>query len=251
MNILIVEDSSLEMERIRRMVQEVLPDAQIHAYTDSREAQLEILQGSFRPDVAFLDIEMPAPTGTELAQLLNDSFQKVNIIYATAYTSYMQQALGQFVSGYLLKPFLQKDIRNQLEHLRYPVSSAKQRSLYYAQTLGEFDFFYDGKPVSFTLTRSKEALAYLIHINGASVTKRELFSILFEDREYTRSKQDHMKKIMQSLRSALEQIGAGELLIHNRNAYAINMELIATDKPPRANSTYMQQYSWADGWRCD
>lgn len=67
MNILIVEDSTLELERIHRMVRELVPDAQIHAHTDSRMAKQEILSECFHPDVAFLDIEMPAPTGTELA----------------------------------------------------------------------------------------------------------------------------------------------------------------------------------------
>ena len=86
-------------------------------------------------------------------------------------------------------------------------------------------------------------------MNGASVTKRELFSILFEDSEYTRSKQDHMKKIMHALKATLAQIGIPELLVHNRNAYAVNMALIATDLPGeqiQSQKNCMLQYSWVE-----
>lgn len=250
MNILIVEDSTLEMERIVRLVHEAVPDAKLHSFTDSIQARAAILQRGFSPDVAFLDIEMPAPNGIELAGLLAETCPRVNIIYTTAYSSYMQQALDMFVSGYLLKPFSLKDIQNQLAHLRYPQQTTGPA--YFAQTIGNFDFFYQGKPVSFPLSKSKEALAYLIDRRGSSVTKRELFSILFEDREYTRTKQDHVKKIMKALKIALEEIGGGELLLHNRNAYAVDMSRISTDLAEADQldtSTYMEQYAWADGWR--
>jgi len=250
MKILIVEDSTLEMDRILRLVREAAPTAEVTSFTDSIQARNEIQVHGYLPDVAFLDIEMPAPTGTELAAMLSAEHPQVNIIYTTAYTSYMQQALETFVSGYLLKPFSVQDIRRQLDHLRYPVH--EKQSGFFAQTAGEFDFFCDGKPVTFSLSRAKEALAYLIDRRGASVTKRELFSILFEDREYSRTKQDHMKKIMKSLRETLEQIGASSLLIHARNSYAIDMTKLSTDMrggTKRPDQPYMEQYSWADGWR--
>jgi len=250
MNILIVEDSTLEMQRICRMLHEVSPDSQVLSFTDSEEARDRILQHSFRPDVAFLDIEMIPPNGMELAQLITKEYPDANIVFTTAYTSYMQQAFGLFVSGYLLKPFSQEDLRKQLENLRHPVAS--DIPVYFAKTIGEFDFFYMGKPVTFPLIRAKEALAYLIDRQGASVTKRELFSILFEDAPYSPGKQDHMKKIMQALRSTLEHIGAKDVLLHARNSYAIDMSRISTDLPPverRSSVRYMEQYSWADGLR--
>lgn len=64
MKILIVEDSTLEMDRILRLVREAAPMAEVTSFTDSIQARNEIQVHGYLPDVAFLDIEMPAPTGT-------------------------------------------------------------------------------------------------------------------------------------------------------------------------------------------
>lgn len=251
MNILIVEDSPLENKRITRMVREAMPKAQTFSFTDAIEARDTILSGEWHPDVAFLDIDLPKLSGMEFASILMQENPCLNIIFTTAFSSYMKEAFDLFASGYLLKPFSLKDIQNQFEHLRYPVKDALSPD-FFAKTIGTFDFFYQGKPVIFALSRSKEALAYLIDRQGASVTKRELFTILFEDSEYSMAKQDYMKKIMRSLRETLTKINGEDILLHSRNSYAIDMSRIMTDLDDRKASegtSYMEQYSWADGWR--
>ena len=251
MKILVVEDSAVELKRICRLIGEAAPDCTLLSFGDSLDALDCFDEGEPLPDVAFLDIEMPSPTGLELAQMLCQRKPDLNVIFTTAYDAYLKDAFGMFASGYLLKPFSVEDIRGQLEHLRYPV---KEAPVFYAKTLGEFDFYYNGKPVYFSSARAKELLAYLIDREGASVTKKEAFSILFEDAEYSSSKQDYLKKIVHALKTTLAQIGGENILIHARNSYAVDTSLFSCDLYDMQRSgrkltpdmPYMEQYSWAE-----
>ena len=47
----------------------------------------------------------------------------VNIIIVTAYADYALEALRLYVSGYILKPFRDKDIEDALDNLRKPLSA--------------------------------------------------------------------------------------------------------------------------------
>ncbi|MDO4492816.1 MAG: response regulator [Clostridia bacterium] len=255
MNIWIVEDAPLELRRLERLVKQCAPEDALRSFPDAEEA---LAAGEPLPDVAFLDVELPGMSGVELAGKLCAQKPDCNIVFTTAYSDYMPDAFSLFASGYLLKPFAVEEVAAQLAHLRHPVRTEAPRL--YAQTAGSFELFCDGKPVAFASSRSKEMLAYLIDRRGASVTKKELFAVLFEDSSYTAGKQDHMKKIARSLRVSLEAVGCGDLLLHTRNSYAVDTALLRCDLyEAQKNHTeealfsvagYMEQYSWSEGrWR--
>ncbi len=254
MVILMVEDVALERSRLERLIHEALPGAVLHAFGDSIDALEAIQKGHCLPDIAFLDVELPALSGIELAQKLLALKPDTNIIFTTAYTNYMQAAFNLFASGYLLKPVTLEQIQKQLDHLRFPVADKACR--FRAKTAGSFEFFCDGMPVAFSMLRAKEMLAYLIDRQGASVTKREIFSVLFEDAPYTNARQDYMKKIIRALRGSLAAVGGEDILIHMHNSYAVNTSLFScdlyearrthTEEKIFRQAGYMEQYSWAE-----
>jgi len=55
-----------------------------------------------KPDLVFLDIQMPKITGFELLELLD---HKPQIIFATAYDQYAIKAFEYNAADYLLKPY--------------------------------------------------------------------------------------------------------------------------------------------------
>lgn len=59
-----------------------------------------------RPDLLFLDVEMPDMTGMELLQDIRDSISwNMKVVFYTAYDKYMIQAIRESAFDYLLKPF--------------------------------------------------------------------------------------------------------------------------------------------------
>ena len=69
-----------------------------------------------RPDLLFLDVEMPDMTGMELLQDIRDSISwNMKVVVYTAYDKYMIQAIRESAFDYLLKPFEEQDLQDILE----------------------------------------------------------------------------------------------------------------------------------------
>lgn len=69
---------------------------------------------TFKPDLVFLDIQMPGLTGLEVLQLLDEMPQ---IIFSTAYDQYALRAFDLHAVDYLLKPFKQERFDEAIEKI--------------------------------------------------------------------------------------------------------------------------------------
>ena len=77
------------------------------------------LIAAVRPDLLFLDVEMPEMTGMELLRDIRDSIiWNMKVVFYTAYDKYMIEAIRESAFDYLLKPF-QPAIR--LWYIRRPM----------------------------------------------------------------------------------------------------------------------------------
>lgn len=70
---------------------------------------------SLKPDLVFLDIQMPDMTGFEVIEKLT---HKPNIIFTTAYEQYAIKAFESFSIDYLLKPIREDRLERSLEKLQ-------------------------------------------------------------------------------------------------------------------------------------
>lgn len=108
--VLIVDDESIARERVRRFLNEIGIALQIDEAANGIEA-LELIP-EFKPDILFLDIQMPGLTGFEvLQQLESRNFQ---IIFQTAYDEYAVKAFEESACDYLLKPFSKERLEKAL-----------------------------------------------------------------------------------------------------------------------------------------
>lgn len=97
---IIIDDEPPARELIEEWVNR-LPDlACVGSYKNAMDGIVGIQQ--LRPDLVFLDIQMPEMTGLDLMSLLGDS--RPEIILTTAYTQYALNSYDFSVLDYLLKP---------------------------------------------------------------------------------------------------------------------------------------------------
>ncbi len=59
----------------------------------------------YRPDVAFVDIDLNGESGLECAKVLTELNPKLKVIFATAHSEYMANAFEIYAFDYLVKPF--------------------------------------------------------------------------------------------------------------------------------------------------
>jgi two-component system LytT family response regulator len=98
---LIIDDELVAVKVMRLMVERYLPEiTSVKSATVIKDA-LQLIS-DYKPDIVFLDIEMPYQNGFELLKSLNEiSF---DIVFTTAYDKYAIQAIKFSALDYLLKP---------------------------------------------------------------------------------------------------------------------------------------------------
>lgn len=99
--ILLVDDEPLALKRLGRYLREYNQSFQTEEASSGIEAVEKIK--SFKPDIVFLDIEMPGLNGFEVLRQFNE--RPFQIIFQTAYDEFAIRAFEEHASAYLLKPF--------------------------------------------------------------------------------------------------------------------------------------------------
>ena len=108
--VLIVDDHALVREGTRQLLERE-GGIEVLATTGSAEEALELL-GPLGPDVAIVDVNLPAMNGLELAAKVVASYPAVRVLILSAYDehAYIAEALDIGVAGYLLKTASAKEL---------------------------------------------------------------------------------------------------------------------------------------------
>lgn len=101
MRVLIVDDEPLARERISSFLAAEEDVIVVGEAANGREAIVKIRE--FRPDLAFLDVQMPGLGGMEALKELRDD-ERPLVIFVTAYDRYAVEAFEVRAVDYLLKP---------------------------------------------------------------------------------------------------------------------------------------------------
>ena len=104
LNVLLVDDEPLARMRLRDVLSDCRsPDALVAGEAGSAQQALEWL-GSHRCDVVLLDIQMPGPSGLELAATLRRLPEPPAVIFVTAHAEHALRAFEIEALDYLTKP---------------------------------------------------------------------------------------------------------------------------------------------------
>lgn len=113
MRALLVDDEEWARHALRRAL-EAIPGIEVAGEAANGLEALEQIE-LLRPDVLFLDVEMPAMSGLEtLAQLREPPL----VIFVTAYSEYAVQAFEANAVDYLLKPLRPERLEAAVERAR-------------------------------------------------------------------------------------------------------------------------------------
>lgn len=116
MTALIVDDEVMARQALRRLLE---PATDIQVVAECGNA-IEALPRIYvdKPDVVFLDIQMPQITGLDMLGML-DPATMPTIVFLTAYDEYAVRAFEKNAFDYLLKPVSAERLGLTLERLRH------------------------------------------------------------------------------------------------------------------------------------
>jgi two-component system LytT family response regulator len=121
---IIVEDEKLARDLIRDYLQGHPDFSIIGEYEDGFSGLKAI--NEMKPDLIFLDIQMPKLTGFEMLEVLE---HHPAIIFTTAYDQYALKAFEHNALDYLLKPYSRDRFQEALEKARERVKSGDRESI--------------------------------------------------------------------------------------------------------------------------
>ncbi len=111
----IVDDEQLAIESLQWEIENFSQDIKVvETFTNPKEAISGI--NYLKPDLVFLDIEMPEIDGFQLLQLLD--YKNFDLIITTAYNQYAIQAFKANAIDYLLKPVDPDDLIQAVEKVK-------------------------------------------------------------------------------------------------------------------------------------
>ncbi len=115
----IIDDESPAREIIKQYLKEIDSVEVIAECADGFSGLKSISE--LKPDLVFLDIQMPRLTGIELVEVLTE---KPEIIFTTAYDQFAIRAFELNAVDYLLKPFQKRRFLNAVEKAIDKIRSA-------------------------------------------------------------------------------------------------------------------------------
>jgi len=96
----IAEDEPVLRVQLKDLLHKVWPELAIAAAAEDGFQAMRALEEQ-RPDVLFLDIQMPGPTGLELARHASG---RCHVVFVTAYDQYAVAAFQEGAVDYVMKP---------------------------------------------------------------------------------------------------------------------------------------------------
>ncbi len=112
-----IADDDMGMRLVLKKAVEKSGGFEIIGEAEDGAAALRLFE-DLRPEVVFLDVEMPGMTGVECAKRIADIDPRTIIVFATAHQQYMPEAFEVYAFDYLVKPFRIHRLEQTLERIK-------------------------------------------------------------------------------------------------------------------------------------
>lgn len=123
---IIAEDEPILRAQLKAKLTKAWPALQIVADVGDGEAALEAID-EHRPELAFLDIQMPEMTGVEVARSIAANPQlKCHVVFVTAFEQYAVEAFQTGAADYLLKPYTDERLQLTVARLQERLAAQPQ-----------------------------------------------------------------------------------------------------------------------------
>lgn len=111
---ILIDDEANALEMMEWLMKTYCPQAEIIAMCNTAEQGIEAIR-MYKPDVVFLDIEMPRMNGFDMLEQVKDlSFE---IVFCTAYDQFAIKAFKYAALNYLLKPVEPDELRITMQRI--------------------------------------------------------------------------------------------------------------------------------------
>ena len=111
---ILIDDEKNALEMMEWLIKTYCPSVEITAMCSSAEQGIEAIH-KLKPDVVFLDIEMPKMNGFDMLEQFDKLF--FDVVFCTAYDQFAIKAFKYSALNYLLKPVDPADLKATVQRI--------------------------------------------------------------------------------------------------------------------------------------
>jgi two-component system LytT family response regulator len=203
---IIIDDELRARTLLKNIVQETCPGVEVVDSCEDLPNAVKAIRKQ-KPDLVFLDIEMPGHSGLELLDFFNEDEITFSIIFTTAYQQYALNAIKVNAFDYLLKPIEPEELLKAIERFKKKFEKEQQ------------------KEVDISLTANKIAVPIS---NGVKFLDTNSIIYLKADNTYTEVFLDSGEKIIVSrtLKNFEEALSSNANFFRCNKSYIINYAFV-------------------------
>jgi len=207
----LIADDNPDIRLILKKLIEKTSGFEVAAQAENGTEALQLYE-KHRPEVVFLDVEMPGMSGIDVAREIMDMDPSVKIVFATAHEQYMREAFEVYAFDYLIKPF-------DMERLRETLSRMQQSA---GTGIDENELSDLKSSLKKIMIRFREGISIL--------DMSEIIFIQREDRNTVIYTHDDKITTSESLGDLQERLD-GNLFFRSHKSYIININSISKIYP--------------------
>jgi two-component system LytT family response regulator len=210
---LIVDDEDLARKLLREMLNSHSEIAIAAECANGMEAVKAVAE--HKPDLLFLDVQMPKLTGFDVLELIER--EGVAVIFVTAYDQYAMKAFEVHAVDYLLKPFSRERFEAALQR-------AKEQGTKKA---------FDAAALTAASRPSGQFAERIVVKDGTKVTLIPVAKLEYAEAldDYVSLVSDGKKHLKQQTISGLEMALDPALFVRIHRSYLVNLERVARIEP--------------------
>jgi two-component system LytT family response regulator len=224
---MVVDDEVLTAEHICRLLGNCHVEVS-GCYSNPVEALNKV--NVLKPDVLFLDIEMPEMSGLELAERVQGIGYEGEIVFITAYNQYAIDAFTVNALDYLLKPIMAQEINRAVTRVKKRRVAALDETAKKGSHKIRISLFgnvslcvgVETKSIRWMTAKCAEVFAFMILKAGKmEVSKWRLIEAIWPDKN--KEKADiNLRSTISRLNKTLRENAVGISLVSTGNGYQLN-----------------------------
>ena len=219
----LIADDDAGMRAVMRKIVSKVDGFELSGEAGDGKTTLELTE-KLKPNVVFLDVEMPEMSGVECARAIQDMDPSIIIIFATAHDAYMGDAFEVYAFDYLVKPF-------KVDRVIQTLQRARDR-------LFRLDVKPVGAPVN-PAPRAVEGRLMLRHREGVSfIDLKDILLVQREDRATVLYTEDGGRYVTGDSLAEMEERLNSDAFFRCHKSYIINLNRIK-DITPYGRWTYV------------
>jgi two-component system LytT family response regulator len=195
------------------------PEVDLLGYA-SHYKQAKSLLLNEHPDLVFLDVEMPVKNGFELLNEVRELAEKpFNVIFYTAYDTYMIQALRESALDYILKPVKSEELKDAIERFKRKEQTTQTPDPNYQNILGFPEMI--SLPTSTGMKFVDKKNIVMFQSSKESLLDRQCWEALLNDMSHIKLRKGITSNEIQNLLGSARCIKINQSTIVNLNYLSV------------------------------